>query len=362
MSFIIDFRRKNVLFRFYITKFLKMALITKKKIPFQINKELQAYLLKYQRETQLPLKYKDLLRYKNSFPLYDNKGQDTLWESVTYDPADINDIYENLKIIYADLKTDGDASVIEHLSVDRVDICTYANTSPFRVRISNRVNDNYDYFYIKNADASRVYGLELEHILSPNVISYLTYQQTLVEEHIAGIPGDIFMKNHLSDKFLNPIRLAKEFVKFNERCFTRLLGDMHSSNFVVIITPDFEDFHYRIRSIDFDQQSYEGSKSVYMPQYFKQNLPIIQLGMKYMTPESVRQYQKEERSLIMHRANSEKLRLNDLLKIMKKDTIASPENTKILRAELAKHYALDELLKCQNMGEILETCLKNLVN
>jgi hypothetical protein len=79
------------------------------------------------------------------------------------------EIYENLKSIYADLKTDGDESVIKHLVVDRVDICSYANTLPFRIRISNKINDNYDYFYIKKADASRIYGLELEHLLSPNV-------------------------------------------------------------------------------------------------------------------------------------------------------------------------------------------------
>src|SRR5690606_15580196 len=148
----------------------------------------------------------------------------------------------------------------------------------------------------------------------------------LVEEHIAGIPGDIFMEHHLSDFRLNPIRLAKEFIKFNERCFARLLGDMHSSNFVVIITPDFEDFHYRIRAIDFDQQCYEGSKSVYMPQYFKQNNAIIEMGMKYMTPESVRQYQKEERTLLANRMKSEKARLKDLLRVLKHDKISFPEN------------------------------------
>jgi hypothetical protein len=37
----------------------------------------------------------------------------------------------------------------------------------------NKINDNFDYFYIKNADASRIYGLELEHILSPNKINLI---------------------------------------------------------------------------------------------------------------------------------------------------------------------------------------------
>ncbi|WP_304236725.1 hypothetical protein [Jiulongibacter sediminis] len=337
-----------------------MALISKKKIPFKINEELRKYLVKYGREEDLPLKYSDLLRFDNSMPLLDKNNNDTLWETVTYPQSDLAEIYHNLKEIYADLKTDGDASVIKHLVVDRVDTCTYANTSPFRIRIINMVNDNYDYFYIKNADASRVYGLELEHLLSPNVISYKTHKDTLVEEHIAGIPGDLFMAEHLGDPKLNPIRLAKEFVKFNERCFARLLGDMHSSNFVVIITPDFEDFHYRIRAIDFDQQSYEGSKSVYMPQYFKQNNAIIEMGMKYMTSESVRQYQKEERALIGNRIQSEKVRLHDLMEVMKEDKIYLDENLDEIKKELNHHHKTRAFSKCKNMGEVLELNLNRL--
>jgi hypothetical protein len=339
-----------------------MALISKKKIPFKISERLRNYLLKYGREKELPLKYSDLLRFDNQIILRDKKGKDTLWETVFYPQSDLAEIYENLKIIYADLKTDGDMSVLKHLVVDRVDTCTYANTSPFRIRISNKVNDNYDYFYIKNADSSRVYGLELEQLLSPNVISYVTNGNTLVEEHIAGIPGDIFFENHLSDPFLNPIRLTKEFIKFNERCFARLLGDMHSSNFVVIITPDFEDFHYRIRAIDFDQQSYEGSKSVYMPQYFKQNLPMIELGMKYMTPESVKQYQIEERSLIANRAIAEKIRLEDLLNSMKKDEVCFKDNLDQLKKELSKHYKLKEFQKCSTMGDVVELSIKQTIH
>lgn len=331
-----------------------MALISKKKIPYKVNSLLRSYLEKYDRERELPLKYSDLLRFDNSIALLDKNNIDTLWETVFYAQSEVHEIYENLKIIYADLKTDGDASVIEHLVVDRVDTCTYANTSPFRIRIINKVNDNYDYFYIKNADSSRVYGLELEHLLSPNVINYITYQDTLVEEHIAGIPGDIFMEHHLGDFMLNPIRLAKEFIKFNERCFARLLGDMHSANFVIIVTPDFEDFHYRIRAIDFDQQSYEGSKSVYMPQYFKQNNPIIELGIKYMTPESVKQYQTEERTLIANRIKTEKTRLHNLMKVMKKEHNYLIENLSQIMSELNDHHKTKQFSKCHNMAEVLE--------
>jgi hypothetical protein len=175
----------------------------------------------------------------------------------------------------------------------------------------------------------------------------------LVEEHIAGVPGDAFLKQDLETDLESPIRLAKEFVKFNERCLVQLLGDMHSANFVIITTPDFEEIYYRIRPIDFDQQCYEGKKTVYLPQYFKQNNALIELGMKYMTPESVWQYQIEERSMISSRLKSESQRVYDLMNVMAKDEIAPPENVEQLKTELAKHYEDNRFLKCQTMGEIV---------
>ena len=334
-----------------------MALISKKKIIYPIGAGLRRYLTQYGREVDIPIHYHELLRYTNSIALYDSKEQDTYWETVFYDQSDREEIHQNVKKIYALLKAGGDLSVMEHLYIDRIDLCVFGNTQPFRVRMVNRINDNFDYFYIKNADASRVYGLELEDLLSPNRISYLVHQNTLIEEHIAGIPGEKFMRLHMSDPNLTPIRLAKEFVKFNERCFVRLLGDMHSSNFVIDITPDFEETHYRIRAIDFDQQCYEGKKSIYLPQYFKENNALIQLGMDVITPESMRQYQREERSLIATRVKSSHLELEDILQTMENDQLAPKSHVDQLKNELAKHYQSKDFLKCNSMGEILRKSL-----
>jgi hypothetical protein len=333
-------------------------MISKKKIPFKIKKPLRKYLMSYLREFRMPLSYNDLTRFDNSIPLYDAKDIDTLWVTVFYPQDDMNHIYEGLKKIYAILKANGDMSVMRHLFIDRIDLCVYGNTKPFRVRIVNKINDNFDYFYIKNADASRIYGLELEHILSPNKINFYVDEDTLIEEHIVGIPGDMFIKHYLHDEHLNKIRLAKEFVKFNERCFVRLLGDMHSSNFVVEITPDFEEIHYRIRAIDFDQQSYEGKKLVYMPQYFKQNNPIIELGLKVLTPESVKQYQKEERAMIATRIKGARYRIKELGDAVMQDEISKPENIEQLRNELADHYKDKEFLSCKSMGALVRTSLR----
>jgi hypothetical protein len=39
----------------------------------------------------------------------------------------------------------------------------------------------------------------MEHILSPDKINFLVYEDTLVEEHIMGIAGDVFIKTLLDD-------------------------------------------------------------------------------------------------------------------------------------------------------------------
>jgi hypothetical protein len=242
--------------------------------------------------------------------------------------------------------------------VARVDYCTFGNSHPFRIRIVNRYNDNYDHYYIKKEDASRVYGLELEHILSPNRMTFLTHKDTIVEEHIPGIPGDVFVKDYFERSETNKIRIAKEFVKFNERCFLRLLGDMRSYNFVVDITPDIEDYQYRIRAIDFDQQSYEGRKNLYLPQFFKENYSFVDLTMRYLNHESIEQYQAEERTLIAYRVAASRYRIMDLLKIMSKDIISTDEKRRQLKHELAEHFGISAFNRCKTMGEIVKSTLR----
>lgn len=334
-----------------------MNSISKKKEQIKISTQLRKYLRQYDREKKLPLEYHDLLNYKFAHAITDKKGKDTLWESVTYEKEKAAELDVALTSIYMMLKTEGSSERLKHLTVERIDYCTFGNSNPFRIRIVNRLNDNYDYFYIKQADASRIYGLELEHILSPNRINYFVDRETLIEEHIAGIPGDQFIASWMSDKQVNKIRLAKEFVKFNERCFVRLLGDMRSYNYVVDITPDFDDVQYRIRAIDFDQQSYEGKKSLYLPQFFKENNAIVELCTKLLTHESFEQYRNEERSLISRRVRLSRYQIKDLMDVMIKDSISTDEKTEHLKKELAAHYKNDVFLKCRSMGELVKKSL-----
>ncbi|GAA4835279.1 hypothetical protein [Algivirga pacifica] len=338
-----------------------MAMISRKKVPFKVTGLLKDFLEQYNRISPISIQYEDMRRYEEAIPLYDSEGEDTLWLTVIYNPYDRESIHQSLKKIYATLKVDGNIDLLEHLYIDRVDLCAYGNTQPFRVRVVNRINDNFDYFYIKVADASRVYGLELEDILSPNRVNYLVSEQTLIEEHIAGIPGDMFINNYLEDGRQNKIRLAKEFIKFNERCFAQLLGDMHSSNFVVNMIPDFDEINYRIRSIDFDQQCYEGRKNIYFPQFYKQNMPIIELGLGKISPESQQQYQAEERFMIANRFTASGHKVKDLLEVMRQDHLSPKENVVSLRKDLAEHYNHQGYLKCDNMGEIMTEHLEFLL-
>jgi len=277
---------------------------------------------------------------------------------VSYPRSELKEISTGLRHIYALLRASGDMSVMEHLFVDRIDFCEFGNSQPFRIRIVNRYNDNQDYFYVKKADASRVYGLELEHLLSPNRMHFLVHNDTLVEEHVVGIPGDQFMRHHLQDTGFKEVRIAKEFVKFNERCFIRLLGDMRSYNFVVDATPDFEEVQYRIRPLDFDQQSYDGRPSFYRPQYFKENNALIHFGIKHMDVTSMRQYQREERSAFALRMKVEQERLSDLLEAMEIQSLAPWDKIVQLRTGLADHYHTDRFHSCDTMGAILRQSLR----
>ena len=333
---------------------------TAKKPSFPISEDLRAYLRRYRRERDLPVTYERMLGFQEGIPLNDDAGKPTLWDTVIYDPNEMRSLNEDLKRIYALLRTDGDTSVFSHLYVDRIDFCTFGNSTPFRIRIVNAYNDNQDYFYIKKADSSRVYGLELEHLLSPNRLNFITHGSTLVEEHIVGLPGDIFIGRWLAHKELRPIRIAKEVVKFNERCFVRLLGDMRSYNFVVLLTPDFDDWQVRLRAMDFDQQSYNGRKNFYLPQFFKENTPLVNFCIRHLRHETANQYKREEQAIILQRAHLASERLGLLLHDMSRDPIAPLEKVVQLREELAAHYGRKDYLRCESMGALVRENLESI--
>lgn len=333
-------------------------LVSRKKPSFPINELLYNYLKKYNRAINMSLQYDDLLRFQGCVTVYDKNNKDTLWVRCYYADHDRTHIDSDLKKVYDILYSDGNDDYLDYLTVDAVDFCTFGNTKPFRVKIRNILNDGFSYFYIKKADASRIYGLELEHLLSPHRIHFLLCRDTLVEEHIAGIPGDEFIANNLASCENHELtQIAKEFVKFNERCQIRLLGDMRSYNYVVIPTHDFDRVSYAIRPIDFDQQCYEGRLNTYRPQFFKENIKMVKNVSVKLKEASVEQYKKEERSLIAKRLLTSQKRFQMLIKCMRADIITTPEKLKTLKTELHLYSGDMNFKRARNMGGVLETAL-----
>jgi hypothetical protein len=332
--------------------------ISKKKPSFPIIKALDLYLTEYNRNIRLPIFYEDLLRYQGSVAVYDKNDEDTLWVRVYFNEFERDDIELSLKKVYTILHSDGNETTFPFLNVDAIDYCTFGNSNPFRIKVRNILNDNFTYFYVKKADASRIYGLELEHMLSPYNLNFLVYKDTLIEEHIAGIPGDEFIKNMLPN--CNPMeksQIAKEFVKFNERCMIRLLGDMRSYNYVIVPTHDFDHVVYKVRAIDFDQQSFEGKFKIYRPQFFKENYEMVKMVSEKFQKESIDQYKIEERSIMAKRMLSYNDRVNELMDCMVKDSISFKKNIDLLKSKIFEYTHDIKFKNCKNMGEIVKNAL-----
>jgi len=337
----------------------EQKLISQKKPSFPINENLAKYLKTYNRETKIPVFYDDLMRFSGSVAVYDKNEEDTLWVRCYYPDFEREEIDESLKKVYTILHSDGKSDNLDFLNIDAIDFCTFGNSKPFRIKIRNILNDNFTYFYVKKADASRIYGLDFEHILSPHRINFLVYKDTLIEEHISGIPGDVFIKEFLDDcDHLEKTQIAKQFVKFNERCLLRLLGDMRSYNYVVIPTHDFDHVDYKIRAIDFDQQCYEGKLNVYRPHFFKENYTMVKLVEKHLEESSIFQYKKEERSQVAKRLITSEKRFRMLIRSMIKDHVSTHENVKQLRNELVEFTKDVNFKRAKTMGHILKTALE----
>ena len=332
--------------------------ISKKKPSYPIHNKLHNYLQEYNRNVRLPIFYDDLLRFQGAVTVYDKNDEDTLWIRVYYNEFEREEIDLCLKRIYSNLISDGNETIFKFLNIDAIDFCTFGNSKPFRVKVRNVMNDNYTYFYVKKGDASRVYGLELEHMLSPYNLNFLVYKDTLIEEHIAGIPGDEFIKTMLPEcNASEKAQIAKEFVKFNERCMIRLLGDMRSYNYVIVPTHDFDHVVFKIRAIDFDQQCYEGKLKIYRPQFFKENFKMVDLVREKIQKESIDQYKIEERSIVARRMISYQDRIEELLDCMQEDTISIPNYIEMLREEIYQ-YTLDKSFRTsETMGDVLKNAL-----
>lgn len=312
---------------------------------YPVSPALQQYLQQYKRDIELPVTYTELLHYRYTDSIKDEDGRHTHWENVVYEASLFKQLQKKLSIAYALLKKISAASV----EVNTIDFCEFANSMPFRIVVENTETAEADIFYVKSADASRVYGLELEHLLSPNPTNFLYHKNTLIEEHIEGIPGDVFLKEAETATDDEEKLIAEEFVRFNERCFVRLLGDMRSYNFVVVKNGN----RVHIRAIDFDQQCYEGKLNLYLPQFYKENYAYVQMALTRLGNNAIEETRKDERKKLAVIMKQSGRRLDDLLAVMATDEISENYKVLLLRKELDEYFKTNHFAGCQTMGSIV---------
>ena len=116
-------------------------LMSKKKPSFPVSKKLEAFLEQYNRKTEIPILYDDLLRFAGSVVVYDDEGNDTLWVRVYYSDSERQEIDLSLKKVYSILHSDGTDRIFQYLNVDAVDYWAFGNSKPFRVRLRNILTD-----------------------------------------------------------------------------------------------------------------------------------------------------------------------------------------------------------------------------
>ncbi len=324
---------------------------------YAVSFGLQQYLQQYQRDVALPFAYQDLLHYRYTIPIRDKNGRHTHWENVVYEKDQQQILKQQLAEMYKLLMNPADTN----FEITAIDFCEYANSMPFRATVQDNTSGKTSVFYIKSADASRIYGLELEQLLSPNPIHFLYHQNTLVEQHISGTPGDDFLPEISQLTTLQKQQLAEEFICFNERSFARLLGDMRSYNFVVTNGNNANN-PYRIRSIDFDQQCYEGRLNLYLPQFYRENVTYVQLAYWSFSSEQIEAIRQQERIRMAGHISKNEQRLQALLSAMLPEKLSEHYKVLSLRKELGDYFSSDEFSNCNTMGGLVKQQLHQISN
>jgi hypothetical protein len=98
---------------------------------------------------------------------------------------------------------------------------------------------------------------------------------------------------------------------------------------------------------------------MYLPQFFKENAPLVALCSKLLNKDSIEQYQTEERTMMAFRVASTRFRLMELLNIMSKDKISTPEKLMQLKTELGQFFQHPVMFtKSTSMGQLVKRQLK----
>src|SRR5690554_128863 len=92
---------------------------------------------------------------------------------------------------------------------------------------------------------------------------------------------------------------------------------------------------------------------MYLPQFFKENYPFVDMALKLLGEDSITQYQNEERSLMRRRVGANRYQLQRLIKTMRKDTITTDTHLGVLKRELADYHKNKTFLRLGSVGAVL---------
>ena len=86
---------------------------------------------------------------------------------------------------------------------------------------------------------------------------------------------------------------------------------------------------------------------------FKDNAAVVEMCARLLKPETLRQYQTEERALMARRARAERHRLKALLDVMRAHDLAPPAKVAQLKAELNRYHHTAAFDACDSMGDLV---------
>lgn len=328
-------------------------LVRKDKV--SVGDALGEYLQRHGCSSGCALRYAHLLDYSHTDSLCDAAGKHTHWERVTYHPRTEASLHRELINAYCSLAPLSDSFDRPSLHVSAIDFCEYANSMPFRITLSDGKAFS-DLIYVKEADASRIYGLELERLLSDAGLSFVWQADTLVERQISGRFGDEYLLDADHFNVGQKRSAALAFVAFNAACFARLLGDMRSYNFVYNEAPSGS---IRFRAIDFDQQCHEGFLQLYFPHFYAENRLLVDWVANLLSPEETEQEEQQMIEAMRSSAERHRRRLADLLQILSGETLSERYKLLQLRNALAQYHGDRSFEQCHSMGELLSRQLAN---
>jgi len=126
----------------------------------------------------------------------------------------------------------------------------YGRTCPLRVKVFFS-NDFEKTFYAKILDEKRLFGIELENMLSPYKYEYSASGGGIYEDEVPGIEQSRINSDTKRDN-----AYLEELAKLDYRAFVMLLGDLNPNEnpHNCLVTKEFsgDSYTYNVRPIDFD--------------------------------------------------------------------------------------------------------------